>query len=152
MQKYRKKTTEIEAVRFDGTKEQVEKLKEWGCPIIEVSDDFDTKALMVAIDNRQGVVLARKGDWIIQGVEKDDWYSCSDVVFEKSYESLELIHYVAGELSEEEKRKLESGEGGVISVSPELAEEGNPVSGELNLPDDISEPSNTESEPTEENQ
>ena len=80
--KYRKKPVVIEAVQFDGTLQSLEAMD-----IPEVSQELTSDTCQ--IETLEGVMTARKGDWIIKGVH-GEFYPCKPDIFAATYEAVVL--------------------------------------------------------------
>jgi len=82
MPRFRKKPVEIDAEQWEGSKESFDKILAMGLtnwsPGEMGSDTF-------IIETLEGNHLARKGDWIIKGVE-GEFYPCNSDIFEKTYD------------------------------------------------------------------
>lgn len=87
MPKYRKKPVEIEAFQVAQSPMAVEAMPSWAIAAInagilgvarESPECFSIKTL-------EGTMLAKAGDWIIQGV-KGDLYPCKSDIFAATYE------------------------------------------------------------------
>lgn len=52
------------------------------------SADWEGKEEVIKIQTLEGVMTARKGDWIIKGVN-GEFYPCKSDIFEKTYEPVE---------------------------------------------------------------
>ena len=94
--KYRKKPIVIEAFKWTGEENQTED-PEWIIeaikrPFGEVgSVEFlndGTPAVTLEIFTLEGVHIARRGDYIIQGIQ-GELYPCKPDIFEATYEALE---------------------------------------------------------------
>lgn len=85
MGKFRKKPVEIEAVQFDGTQYNRDRLEKWmegSC----VNWFFDgSQYSSFNITTLEGVMEASVGDWIIKGV-KGEFYPCKPDIFDATYE------------------------------------------------------------------
>lgn len=82
MAQFRKKPVVIEAVRWDGRMQTVERLL-MAATTKEVSQDLGDPALI--IPTLEGEMRAEVGDWIIRGV-KGELYPCKPDIFEATYE------------------------------------------------------------------
>jgi hypothetical protein len=84
MPKFRKKPVVIEAVRWDPFMSG-NAYPEWVHPLFgkTSADDIDSGCLR--IPTLEGEMLARPGDYIIQGV-KGELYPCKPDIFEATYE------------------------------------------------------------------
>lgn len=84
MPKFRNKPIAIEAIQFDGTKENL-------ADILRLSS---AKAIGIytsrtlAINTLEGTTVAHVGDWIIKGVT-GEVYPCKPDIFEQTYEAVE---------------------------------------------------------------
>jgi hypothetical protein len=100
MPKYRKKPVIIEARRLDGTAKDND-VYQWvqantqgsfdpysEIPISGVSIDPATGFMLIA--TLEGVMQAKPGDWIIQGVA-GEFYPCKHDIFEATYESVDEV-------------------------------------------------------------
>lgn len=88
MTKYRKKPVIIEARLWEHKKPQdAAPLLRW---IREEGHqaDFDPFTGDILIDTLEGVMRARSGDYILQGVQ-GEFYPCKPDIFEKTYELVE---------------------------------------------------------------
>ena len=83
--KFRKKPVDVEAVQWEATKESFDAIMAMG--------DIDWKpgemgSETFVITTLEGDHLAKKGDWIIRGVN-GEFYPCKPDIFEKTYEQVE---------------------------------------------------------------
>lgn len=93
MAQYRKKPVVIEAFQIAKSPRVAESLPAWAI------DAINTGTLGVAreqpecfsIKTLEGVMLARAGDWIIQGV-KGELYPVKDSIFQLTYEPVDIPH------------------------------------------------------------
>ncbi len=77
--KYRKRPVVIEAVQFTGTNhEEVQRF----------DDSLVAKFHEVPIQTLEGLMVAKKGDWIIRGVN-GELYPCKPDIFDKTYEAVD---------------------------------------------------------------
>ncbi|QRL10333.1 hypothetical protein [Bacillus velezensis] len=87
MAKYRKKSIEIEALKWGGfTQGLVDNLRNF------IGDDaYKERCFICPASNRLKIttpsseVAVREGDYIIRGIE-DEYYTCKPDIFEKTYE------------------------------------------------------------------
>jgi hypothetical protein len=90
MPKYRKKPVEVEAWQFDAK----EPMPEWLKTAIEAGDVFvyredgEATITQISIGTLEGTMLAKPGDWIIQGVA-GEIYPCRHDIFARTYEAAE---------------------------------------------------------------
>lgn len=90
--KYRKKPIVIEAFKWTGGEDQTED-PIWCIDAIKRGDVFFEQVshpdfkVMMRIKTLEGVMEARPGDYIIQGI-KGEIYPCKPDIFEASYEEL----------------------------------------------------------------
>lgn len=87
MAKYRKKPVVIEAFRLG-----VDPMPDWFCDartrneVVTHGTENDWRSLAFAnIHTREGVMVANREDWVIQGV-KGELYPCKPDIFEATYE------------------------------------------------------------------
>ena len=82
MKKFRKKPLVIEAVQWDPSTEEgtVEMLRFLPNPAL-VGDTIQFKTL-------EGMMVARRGDWIIRGVA-GEFYPIKDVIFRETHEAVD---------------------------------------------------------------
>ena len=89
--KYRKKPIMIEAFKWTGGPDQIED-PSWACEAIKSGKIWfsnpETKDVCMEIETLEGVMCARQGDFIIQGV-KGEIYPCKPDIFAATYESAE---------------------------------------------------------------
>jgi len=78
--RYRKIPVEVEAVRWDGENVQ---LVAWFCHPFNV----EFRSGSAFISTLEGRMEARKGDWIIKGVE-GEVYPCKPGIFAQTYEEV----------------------------------------------------------------
>jgi hypothetical protein len=80
----RKKPVEVEAWML--TEDNAGMLADW-CKglLIKRGDNFEPSIQIMTLE---GVMTARKGDWIIKGVA-GEFYPCAPAIFEKTYEVIE---------------------------------------------------------------
>jgi hypothetical protein len=83
--KYRKIPVVIEANQFDGSEQSVLWFKQQYPHFIK--DDTFLDGEVLKIHTLEGVMLAKKGDWIIEGVNKE-LYPCKPDIFKKTYEKV----------------------------------------------------------------
>ena len=82
MPKFRKKPIVIEAVQFDGTKNNL-------AEISRLSYNIGVYApCVLAIKTLEGNMTASIGDWIIKGIQ-GEVYPCKDDIFRATYEPVE---------------------------------------------------------------
>lgn len=82
--KYRKKPVVVEAVQWNGNNHK------------EVIDFAENKIWFDALGNiwiatLEGDMVAKKGDYIIKGVQ-GEYYPCEPDIFEETYEELEYLN------------------------------------------------------------
>lgn len=77
MPRFRKRPVEIEAVRFTGNFDEVERF---------VGGDAEFRNGELVVATLEGPLRASPGDWIIKGVE-GEFYPCKPDIFAKTYES-----------------------------------------------------------------
>ncbi|MFY2158073.1 hypothetical protein ACOSZF_20905 [Cytobacillus firmus] len=91
MPKYRKKPVMIEAFQWTGDREQTEDPK-WINKAVEEGKVYfinaNTDKVHMAIETLEGEMYARRGDFIIQGVN-GEIYPCKPDIFEKTYDLVE---------------------------------------------------------------
>jgi hypothetical protein len=89
--KYRKKPVVIEAIQFEGDLYVADKIKEWSRPCNghKPPVDFEStnNGIELIIETLEGNMRARKGDWIIKGVN-GEFYPCKDDAFKKTYDEV----------------------------------------------------------------
>ena len=84
--KYRKKPVIIEAVKWTG--ENVKEIADF-MGVESVPYDLNTHDL--SIMTLEGVMVAKKGDYIIKGVQ-GEFYPCKPDIFVETYEELEYLN------------------------------------------------------------
>lgn len=85
-QTYRKLPVEIQAMRYEGTRESALAIVEW------IGDDgktvgFTDKENSLSIRTLEGDMLVRKGDYVIRGVQGEH-YPCKPDIFNETYEKV----------------------------------------------------------------
>jgi hypothetical protein len=80
--KYRKKPVIVEARIL--TDDNMDDLAKWSNGIIRINEAFET---WIDIYTIEGIMKARIGDYIIQGI-KGEFYPCKADIFEATYEEL----------------------------------------------------------------
>jgi len=80
--KYRKKPVIVEARIL--TEDNMDDLAKWSNGIIRINEAFET---WIDIYTIEGIMKARIGDYIIQGI-KGEFYPCKADIFEATYEEL----------------------------------------------------------------
>jgi len=88
MQRFRKKTVEIQAVQWTG--DNIVEIQEF-----MINSDrgphylsgFKNADEIIGIDTLEGQMIANKNDWIIKGIA-GEFYPCKPDIFEKTYESI----------------------------------------------------------------
>ena len=84
--RFRKKPVEINAIQFNGTRNNVLEIIE-GLDAIRTTWYYDEDKQTLAIVTLEGNMVADKGDWIIKGV-KGEFYPCKPDIFELTYEKV----------------------------------------------------------------
>ena len=89
--KYRKKPVVVDAIRFHGGFKRIDKwVAQWhdemNGPGMWMADDGISEGNLV-IDTLEGEMTARKGDWIIRGIN-GEFYPCKPDIFKKTYEEV----------------------------------------------------------------
>lgn len=111
--RFRTKTTEIEAIRFEYTKDGIEKLKQFcGDALGNVNKNRHPSAKGEAElrtsyrDGKYSKVehFVLEGDWIIKSSD-GRLYPCSHSIFEASYEPVDKIPLTLADLIREEQEK-----------------------------------------------
>ncbi len=82
--KFRKKPVVIEAMQF--TEEDKEIVFRW--ITCNHYADWEGQNEVIKIETLEGDMIARKGDWVIKGVN-GEFYPCKQDIFEKTYEKVE---------------------------------------------------------------
>jgi hypothetical protein len=77
--KFRKKPVVIEAIRFNGNFDEIEKF---------VGGDAEFRDGQLVVATLEGPLRAADGDWIIKGV-KNEFYPCKPDIFAATYEPVE---------------------------------------------------------------
>lgn len=95
MARFRKKPVEIEADRWDGTKEDGERLVAWANPygvkfnLIGLRQKApDPIEWVLNIPTLEGTMFVNPGDYIIKGVQ-DEFYPCKPTIFEVTYDRVQ---------------------------------------------------------------
>lgn len=91
MTRYRKKPVEVEAFRWDGTKDGYhEVLRFVGTPVGYQSENVYGKHEMrfLTLRTLEGTMYVSPGDFIIRGV-KGELYPCKPDIFEATYEQVQ---------------------------------------------------------------
>ena len=92
--KYRKKPVVIDAIQWNGLNfKEIENFAGYGVAILEEvrKPNMDMNIpgdYRLSIRTLEGVMDARKGDYIIRGVN-GEYYPCKPDIFEKTYEKVE---------------------------------------------------------------
>ena len=79
--KFRKKPVVIEAIQYDGSRENLAAILKLGNSSIMLYPDH------LVIKTLEGNHRADKGDWIIRGI-KGELYPCKPDIFEQTYEAV----------------------------------------------------------------
>ena len=79
--KFRKKPVVIEAIQYDGSRENLASILKLGNSSIMLYPDH------LVIKTLEGNHRADKGDWIIRGI-KGELYPCKPDIFEQTYEAV----------------------------------------------------------------
>lgn len=87
--KFKKKPLEIEAMQWDGTITSANEIMEWsrtsmGPRIVHNSYTNTIHEPHLNIFTMEGVMVARKHDWVIRGIH-GEIYPCKPDIFEKTY-------------------------------------------------------------------
>jgi len=83
--KFRKKPVVIEAIQWDGTWEDVSRIKEFTNGAAFERHDLDGKRSYLYIKTLEGEHIASPKDWIIKGVQ-GEFYPCKPDIFDATYE------------------------------------------------------------------
>lgn len=93
-QRYRKRPVEIEAMQFDGTVPSGLAIEAWAGGTGRENDDvrfnpklFTGQDRTIEICTKDGVMLAREGDWIIKGIA-GEFYPCKPDIFAATYDKV----------------------------------------------------------------
>jgi len=86
VRKFKKKPVVIEAIQWDETVETLNKLQAWSRRKVGVSFSLHSIGGLRVV-TLEGPLRARKGDWIIRGVN-GEFYPCKPDVFEQTYEEV----------------------------------------------------------------
>lgn len=86
---YRKRPVVIEAMHLDD-RTTPDEVARWcgGRVAIPEGEVYTGGPIVVEIDTLEGVMTARKGDWVIKGVE-GEFYPCRDDIFLATYDAVE---------------------------------------------------------------
>ena len=90
IKKYRKKPVEIEALKFDNTKESIQELCIWidkEDKYGEIFIDYRYTPPVVSINTLEGKMIVGIGDYIIKGIN-GEFYPCKPDIFKKTYEEV----------------------------------------------------------------
>jgi len=96
-QRFQKRPVQIQAMQFDGTNSEMHSVYCWveantqgsfdpygdEIPATGVSIDPATGLMLIA--TLEGVMLVKRGDWVIQGIA-GEFYPCKPDIFEATYE------------------------------------------------------------------
>ena len=85
MKTFRKKPVTIQAIQWDGSVESGEKIAALLPAVSLHAEKDDPRPPRLAIVTLEGVMTARVGDWIIQGVA-GEVYPCKADIFTATYE------------------------------------------------------------------
>lgn len=83
MTKYRKKSVEVEVMRFTDTNK--DRVFNW--VTCNKSAEFINDKPVLRIQTLEGIMTAHLGDYIIKGV-KGEFYPCKPDIFEQTYEKV----------------------------------------------------------------
>lgn len=86
--KFRKKPVVIEAVQWLGTFESYSDVCRFAGSSLQNNHCGEAEPQEIYIETLEGVMTAKKGDWIIRGVS-GEMYPCKPDIFEKTYERVE---------------------------------------------------------------
>lgn len=82
MPRYRKKPVVIEARQYDGGAVNALDMMTWSSGIVK-----HNRVLGLHVETLEGVMVVRKGDWVIRGV-KGEYYPCKPDIFAASYDEV----------------------------------------------------------------
>ena len=86
MSEYKKKPVVIEAFKWTGDEHQTEDPAWINVPgVICCFENVGTPEVVLKINTLEGVMTARRGDYIIRGI-KGEVYPCKPDIFEATYE------------------------------------------------------------------
>ena len=85
MSEYRKKPVVIEAFKWTGDEHQAEEPAWIIVPGVSFCENVGTPEVVLKINTLEGVMTARRGDYIIRGI-KGEVYPCKPDIFEATYE------------------------------------------------------------------
>lgn len=86
MAKYLSKPVEVEAVQWDGSREQGEAIVRPHGYVMQLVKDCSTGELVIECSAPAGLLTGRAGDWFLQTHEVAGVYPCLDAVFAKMFE------------------------------------------------------------------
>jgi hypothetical protein len=88
VKRFRKRPVEIEAIHLDN-KTSPDDAARWcgGHVAIPAGEHYTGGPLVVEIDTLEGVMAARKGDWIIRGVQ-GEFYPIKADILEQTYDEV----------------------------------------------------------------
>lgn len=88
MPKFKKKPVVIEAVNWNG--DNILEVMAFMHPVepIYMGKQFSNADELIGIETLEGLMVARKGDWIIRGV-KGELYPCQPDIFDMTYDPVE---------------------------------------------------------------
>ena len=87
MSEYRKKPVVIEAFKWTGDEHQTEDPAWINVPGVAFFENVGTPEVVLKINTLEGVMTARRGDYIIRGIA-GEIYPCKPDIFEATYEPI----------------------------------------------------------------
>lgn len=87
MPRFKKKPIVIEAIQWDGTDETKALIEKIFNTKTETKKNWLNKSEDLVIKTLEGEMTGIKGDWIIQGIDKEV-YPCKAAIFEKTYDKI----------------------------------------------------------------
>ena len=87
VKKYKKKPVEVEAIQFTENTVQECWYFTGRQKILKESTKKNISNVGIKIKTLEGTMWAKKGDWIIKGVN-GEFYPCKDDIFKKTYEEV----------------------------------------------------------------
>lgn len=116
MQTFRKKPVTIQAIQWDGSIKSGEQIAALLPAVSLHAEKDDPRPPRLSIVTLEGVMIARVGDWIIQGVA-GEVYPCKPDIFAATYEPMTLWRGQTGALHEG-ARQRDTGDAGTSPAEP----------------------------------
>jgi hypothetical protein len=83
--RYRRRVTDVEAIRWDGRRETQDEITAWGASV----RGTDNGALLLFVTKSRANCTVAPGDWVLREPDGSGFYPCAGGMFEASYQAVD---------------------------------------------------------------